>query len=148
MCTPVRIFAYFTVILEAIYNMQRTKKAKGQMWCEGEERKSDEESDEEEREGGERGRQREGERERVGGGGGGGREEGATRLHRSRSTVCKPSSIIKFLLAQARARYTKVVLFLFRIVESCKNSVYRSRIKVRRLLRQEISVTHVLIAWF
>jgi len=27
----VRIFAYYTAILGAIYNMQRTKKAKGQM---------------------------------------------------------------------------------------------------------------------
>lgn len=114
MCTPVRIFAYYTAILEAIYNMQRTKKAKGQIVR----RRGTEEW--------RRGRwERERESERGVEEWGGGREEeeeeGATRLHRSRSTVCKPSSIIKFLLARARARYTKVVLFLFRIVETYKN---------------------------
>lgn len=127
----VQIFAYYTAILGAIYNMRRTKKAKGQMVRK---RRMEEERGEREM----RARRR---RESM-------------RLHRSRSTVCKPSSIIKFLLARARAwsvrarlcacTRTRVYIYVCihqggsvfiqntRIVQKL---VYHSRIKVRLLLR-------------
>jgi len=120
--------------LYIICNGRKRRKGK---WCEGEEWKGDEESARE--------RKREREREREMRGREEEKEEGATRLHRSRSTVCKPSSIIKFLLARARARYTKVVLFLFRIVESCKNPFIALELKFD-FCYDEVSVAHALIA--
>lgn len=98
------IFAYYTAILGAIYNMQRDEKGERPNGAKERNRRDRAIEWVSERD---RGRET---------------EEGATRLHRSRSTVCKPSSIIKFLLARVRARYTKMVLFLFRIVKSYKNS--------------------------
>lgn len=107
----------------------RRKRRKGK-WCEREEYKGDEKNEREsERDGGrEGGSEKEQEREREKGKG------RSARLHRSRSTVCKPSSIIKFLLARALVHsvciYQGGSVFIqnSRIAQKL---VHHSRIKVR-----------------